>query len=200
MRAILAAREPGRNPSPEDISLVLMIPHHHYSMMKTFQDDRVHSHGDRGEAETAEALIEVSVWVMRWMRAWLRNESSGGGLTFTQGRALGCIGRTPGVSLSEVSEHLGLQAPTTSKTIEELVQLEMVIRETAGEDRRRVTLRLTDRGEEELERVTEIAARGLAELLAPLGEEDQTVVRRAVSVLLPLLVPTRTMEEVTFGE
>jgi DNA-binding MarR family transcriptional regulator len=133
-------------------------------------------------------MIEVSVRVMRLMRVRLLREGSST-LTFTQVRSLSCIGRTPGVSVSEVSDYLALGAPTTSKTIEELVQLDLVIRETAGEDRRRVTLRLTDEGATELALAMETATRGLAELLAPLGEEDRDAVRRAVSALLPLLDP-----------
>lgn len=138
--------------------------------------------------ETADSVIEVSVRVMRRVRAQLRDGAEG--LSFTQVRSLGCLAQSPGASLTDVSDFLGLQAPTASKTIDELVQAGLVRRETAADDRRRVTLHLTQDGEQVLERSVTPARKALAEVFSPLDDEERALVRQAMALLLPLLDPS----------
>jgi DNA-binding MarR family transcriptional regulator len=146
----------------------------------------------------ADSVMEVSIRVMRRVRGVLRGGSEG--LSFTQVRSLGCLHQSPGVSLSDVSDHLGLQAPTTSKTIEELVQAGLVRRDVAPDDRRRVTLHLTRDGARTLERSIAPARKALAEVISPLNPEEREVVRQAMSLLLPLLDPGAAPEMEAVGE
>lgn len=141
-----------------------------------------------GSPGLATLVIEASAMVMRRVRAELRKPEASA-LTFTQVRALACLQYTPGLSLSQVSEYLGIQAPTTSKTIEELVNEGLVRRETAVEDRRRVTLYATEAGRRELELAVVPAQRQVAERLELLSDADRELVERAMELLLPLVRP-----------
>jgi DNA-binding MarR family transcriptional regulator len=145
--------------------------------------------------EMAPRVIEVSALVMRRVRAAIRRGGEDG-LSFTQMRSLFCLHHTPGLSLSEVSEFLGIGAPTTSKTIEELVQEGLVRRETAADDRRRVTLHATEEGERALALAGAPAHRELEDLFESLSDADRDVVERAMELLLPLVKPAvRTGED-----
>ena len=148
-----------------------------------------------GASGLAPLVIEASAMVMRRVRAELRKPGASA-LTFTQVRALACLQYTPGLSLSEVSEYLGIQAPTTSKSIEELVHEGLVRRETAVEDRRRVTLYATEAGKRALKLAAEPAQRQVAARLDLLSEADRDLVERAMELLLPLVRPAgRTGEQ-----
>jgi DNA-binding MarR family transcriptional regulator len=137
---------------------------------------------------TARVVIEASALVMRRFRSEIKREGATA-LSFTQLRALSYLHDYHGVSLSDVSEFLGLQAPTTSKTIDEMVQEGLVRRETASGDRRRVVLYVTEAGEGALQRAIEPARRRLAELFSGLEESDRDSIRRGMELLLPLVRP-----------
>lgn len=134
------------------------------------------------------SLMEVSALVMRQIRAGLKHREADG-LTYSQVRSLIYLHGTPGASLSEVAEFLGIQAPTTSKLIDELVQAGLVRRQTAEDDRRKVLLEMTREGRLSLESAIRPAQLAIDNLLAPLGDEDRALVTRAMEVLYPLLLP-----------
>lgn len=140
------------------------------------------------EDGTAHLVIEVASLVIRRVRAELRQREDAA-LTFTEVRALGFVRGNPTASLSDAAEYLGLQAPTTSKVVEELVRKRLVRREPAADDRRRVTLLATPEGEAALEAAVAPARERVAELLAPLAGDERDTVRRAMELLHPLLVP-----------
>lgn len=75
-----------------------------------------------------------------------RSEASCCGVTLSQCRALVEVGRAGEVSLNELAEALSLDKSTMSRTINNLVEAELVIRELHAEDRRYVTIKLTDKG------------------------------------------------------
>jgi DNA-binding MarR family transcriptional regulator len=153
--------------------------------MKHFQDETIL--GVTPE-QAAEATVLVSAHVMRDFRDEIRRRPTYG-LTLTQLKALGYLKVSAGVSLSDVAEYLGLGAPTTSKVIDELVQHEMVRRETAAEDRRRVTLHITPRGRRSLESVRVPAVQALSQRLSTLTEEERATIARAMELLQPLFTP-----------
>jgi DNA-binding MarR family transcriptional regulator len=135
-------------------------------------------------------IVEVSALVMRRFRTEVRAAPENESLNFTQIRALACLHITPGLSLSEVSSFLGLQPPTTSKTIEGLVQEGLVRRESDADDRRRLTLYVTEEGERLLTVATRPAQEALGQVFAVLSDEDRAVVERAMRILLPIVNST----------
>ena len=96
------------------------------------------------------------------------------GLTGAQADALSVIRQAGPLSLKELGELLIAEAGHPSRLVERLVAAGLVERRTAGDDRRRVELSLTDRGRG-LERRAEAARREVLELArALIGERDVT--------------------------
>jgi DNA-binding MarR family transcriptional regulator len=153
--------------------------------MKSFQDETI---TEVTPEQATEAVVQLASHVMRDFREEVRRRPTNG-LTLTQLKALGYLKGSAGASLSEVAEWLGLGAPTTSKVIDELVQQEIVGRETDRDDRRRVTLHVTPRGRRALHTVREPAVRALAQRFEALSPEDRAMVMRAMELLEPLFGP-----------
>jgi len=79
------------------------------------------------------------------------------GVTPQQHQALLAIKGFPGrdkVTVGELAERLQLRHHSTVGLIDRLVAEKLVLRETSAEDRRRVLIRLTSRGEKILEKLT----------------------------------------------
>ena len=68
-------------------------------------------------------------------------------MTMAQCHALVEVGRAKSISLIELSETLGLDSSTLSRTVNHLVDAEMVNRETDPSNRRYVTISLTGDGQ-----------------------------------------------------
>lgn len=76
-----------------------------------------------------------------------KSEATCCGTTVSQCHAIVEIGRANEISLNELAELLGLDKSTMSRTINNLVDSKLVIRESHPEDRRYVTIKLTDEGQ-----------------------------------------------------
>ncbi|CAB1253734.1 MULTISPECIES: MarR family winged helix-turn-helix transcriptional regulator [Clostridium] len=68
------------------------------------------------------------------------------GVTISQCHAIVEIGRAQKISLNRLAEILTLDKSTMSRTINNLVENDFVIRELHPDDRRYVTIKLTDKG------------------------------------------------------
>ena len=126
---------------------------------------------------------------MRLIRTEMRSRM--GGLSVPQFRALQRLERHPGVSLSDVSDFLGMTRPSASKLVQKLVTDGLVDRKT-GDDRRRVHLFLTARGNEVISAARHEAHRQLAEYLNSLSHEELAEVSAALRTLgrvLPQATP-----------
>jgi len=77
-----------------------------------------------------------------------KSESTCCGTTISQCHAIVEIGRAKQISLNELSDLLGLDKSTMSRTINNLVEDKLVIRETHAENRRYVNIELTNKGQE----------------------------------------------------
>ncbi len=113
---------------------------------------------------------------MRRIREEMRARR-GADLTIPQFRTLLFLQRHPGSALRDVAEHLGLTPPTVSKMAAGLVSRGLIERPDSTEDRRKVELRLTARGNTLIDRVRgETVAKfaGALEKLAP-AERDKLI-------------------------
>jgi DNA-binding MarR family transcriptional regulator len=70
------------------------------------------------------------------------------GTTISKCHAIVEIGRAGEISLNELAGILGLDKSTMSRTINNLVEDNLVIRDTHPEDRRYITINLTKKGED----------------------------------------------------
>ena len=130
-------------------------------------------------------LLDVVPQIMRTIKSkWKKGPI--GGVTNPQFRILMFIQKMPGTSLQDVAQHLGLTSPTTSTTVDELVNNQLVLRDPSTEDRRKITLTLTDEGQKTLEEVFEHSRQHLAAYLSSLTTTEQEIVLEALKLLGPL--------------
>jgi len=129
----------------------------------------------------SDQLIEVVPLIMRRIRREMRRHSIPG-LSVAQFRTLIYLQRHPGTSLSEVAEFLGLTLPSASKLVDRLVMDKSVSRRIA-QDRRRVKLGLTERGQTALDLARLEAREQLSESLKLLSQEELATVSAALRVL-----------------
>ncbi len=132
--------------------------------------------------ECAHEVLDVVPLVMRAIRAEFRSHRAAD-LTVPQFRVLVFLKNNPEVSLNEVTEHLGLTPPSTSKLIDGLVGRQLVLRHTCAEDRRKVNLTLTVRGASLLETSYQETRARFEERLAVLTEAERAVVVQAMQAL-----------------
>lgn len=94
----------------------------------------------------AKELRELTRLMIRNMSFLDKSEASCCGTTIAQCHAITEIGRVKEISLNELADILKLDNSTMSRTINNLVDQQLVIRETDPQDRRYIKMRLTDKG------------------------------------------------------
>ncbi|MCW5732896.1 MAG: MarR family transcriptional regulator [Enhydrobacter sp.] len=126
--------------------------------------------------------MEVIPWVMRMLRKEFRSQRDPN-LTLPEFRALAYINRNPGCSLNEVAEHIGLEAPSTSKQVDDLVRRGLVARETDSSDRRRVRLSILPEGKERIEKANTHTRRFISAKLVNLSPQQQQQLLESLQML-----------------
>jgi DNA-binding MarR family transcriptional regulator len=98
---------------------------------------------DKKESHYLRELIRVLV---RNLGILEESEATRCGTTVSQCHAIVEIGRAKDISLNELSDLLVLDKSTMSRTINKLVDSGLAIRELHPEDRRYISIKLTDEG------------------------------------------------------
>jgi MarR family transcriptional regulator for hemolysin len=132
--------------------------------------------------ECAREVLDVVPVAMRVIRSQLRKHSATE-VSVPQFRTLAYLNRHEGTSLSEVAEYIGLSLPSMSSLVDGLVIQGLVTRQTHPEDRRRMTLKLTERGSTALRKAREATAGYLEEKLGQLSATERVTVVEAMRVL-----------------
>jgi DNA-binding MarR family transcriptional regulator len=104
-------------------------------------------------------------------------------LTTPQFRALLYLHRHPSGCLSDLAEHLGVTNPTASSIVERLVRRELTNRAPDPNERRRVLLTVTPRGEEHLETARTATRNRLAGILATLAPVERQQITAGLALL-----------------
>ncbi|MEO5814650.1 MAG: MarR family transcriptional regulator [Gemmatimonadaceae bacterium] len=156
--------------------------------MKQFHDETL------AGRQAATSVIETAWRVLDMVKTAVGRQPASG-LTLTQMRSLGFLVGSPGASLSELADDLGLQMPTTSKVVEEMVRQKWIVREVVPGNRRKLTLRITAKGRKAVAKAAEPAMTRMAELLAQLTTKERQTVERAVTLLLPLVTSARLRDD-----
>ncbi len=136
---------------------------------------------------TAYEVFESVPLLMRVIRAKF-HEQRATEISVPQFRALAYINRNAGASLSELAGHIGLTLPSMSKLIDGLVNRNLVQRNSHSEDRRKICLRLTAEGQDELRLAHDHTQAFLAEKLSDLSEDDLKAIFHAMQVLRGLFI------------
>lgn len=99
-------------------------------------------------------ILESFSEINRAIYKLLKAEADKAGITVVQLKALFRISMDPDMSLSELSEKLRLTNSTVSGVIDRLVHSEIVERTVPPENRRSISIHLTEKGERLLEKLT----------------------------------------------
>lgn len=102
------------------------------------------------------------------------------GVTTAQCHTLLEIGSKGPISLVDLAAKLGLDTSTLSRTIQGLVLLEMVDRQTNEKDRRYVALSLTEQGRRAVDKINSLYNDHFARILELLPEERRETIIKAV--------------------
>ena len=90
-----------------------------------------------------------------------------------QGRILRILSRDGALSQRELTEQLGIQPGSASETLGKLERAGLIERSPAEEDRRTVTVRLTDAGRQQIEIADSHRGERINELFSGLSEEEK---------------------------
>ena len=130
----------------------------------------------------SSSVLEAVPLVMRVIRKELRARRDPD-LTLPEFRALGFVNRNPGCPLNELAEHVGVEAPSASKLVENLVRRGLVRRIPHAVDRRRVQLSATAKGARSIERAFDHTRQFIAEHLAHLDKDEQDQLMQSMEIL-----------------
>lgn len=109
------------------------------------------------------------------------------GVTLSQCHALVEIGRAGSLTLSGLAEILGLDNSTTSRTVNNLVTRNLAQRVQDPEDRRYVTITLTDSGKEIFHTIEDRMNIRYGAIYDALPPDQQETVLESVGLLLDVL-------------
>src|ERR1700709_566312 len=98
-----------------------------------------------GPQECAEELLETVPLLMRVIRTYMRGHRAG--LTVPQFRTLCYTDSTPGSSLSDTADFIGLSLPAMSRLVDGLVEKGLIKRRANHDDRRHLRLSVTPTGQ-----------------------------------------------------
>jgi DNA-binding MarR family transcriptional regulator len=130
----------------------------------------------------ASALVETIPQLMRVIRQEMRSHGAPA-LSVPQVRTLAFLNRTPGASLGALASHLGVTAPTASTLADRLVQQGLVARAPDPDERRRVTLTLTDAGAQRFHQARLATRAQIAAMLGGLSDAQLTSVEDVLLLL-----------------
>jgi DNA-binding MarR family transcriptional regulator len=136
--------------------------------------------------ETAHDLLSMLPLLNRIMIVELRHEA-GDETTMPQFRVLGYLYETP-LTVSDVARRRRVSFQSAGELVQGLVERGWITRIPDPNDRRQSLLHLTDTGKQQYERAQGQMLERLSDLLDKLPDEDQAVIRRAMSLLQSVLV------------
>jgi DNA-binding MarR family transcriptional regulator len=133
--------------------------------------------------EVARLLVQIAPRVVQTMRARIRRAEFGS-ITVPQMRALRFIRRMPQVSLGELAEFLFISSPSASALVNRLVRQGLVLVQVPAENRRRVKLSLTAKGNAAVTKAIELTQDDIADKLRALSPSQFASIRKSLELLL----------------
>jgi DNA-binding MarR family transcriptional regulator len=136
------------------------------------------------EPDDALLLAEEIRPVLHRLLRQLRRESFGAEVSPFQKLLLAAIIQQPGIGVGELARLENLRGPTISGHVKGLLSMGLVMRDTPdGEDRRRVGLIATPKGEDVIAAMRDRRTNWLAERLRGLSPEARQAIRNALAPL-----------------
>lgn len=134
------------------------------------------------QEDCARELLEVVPLVTRAIRKELRQHRTEE-LSVPQFRTLFFLRRNPGASLVDVANHLGLTPPSTSKMVDGLLSRNLLTRQNCENDRRRIAMKLTKKGEKSLDYAVEATLESLTKKINSFLPEQIETLSHALQIL-----------------
>jgi DNA-binding MarR family transcriptional regulator len=113
-----------------------------------------------------------------------KSEATCCGTTVAQCHAIVEIGRAKEMSLNELAELLTLDKSTMSRTTNNLVESGLVVRELHAEDRRYVTIKLTDQGNEVLQSIEGSMEQYYKSIFSSIPEDKRAQVLESLQLII----------------
>jgi MarR family transcriptional regulator for hemolysin len=133
----------------------------------------------------ANELMDITPIIMHSIRTEMRS-GHGSDLTIPQFRTLRFIQYNPDTSLSTLANHLGLTLPSVSKIVDVLVRQDLIGRREAINDRRKITLTLTSKGDSILNAARINTHTRFVNILRCLSADELKIIHQAMNLLQPL--------------
>lgn len=134
--------------------------------------------------QSVDTLREVIRICVRKTGLLQKADASCCGITVAQCHTLVEIGRTKGLSLNELSELLTLDKSTMSRTVDNLVNAGLAVRQADQEDRRYMKITLTPKGSEMVQVINSSMKEYYARVLHSIPEMKRALVSEALPYLL----------------
>ncbi len=106
------------------------------------------------------------------------------GINFPQLRILFRVRAHPGIDLRTLAEHMGISASAASQQVDKLVDRNFVLRKDDPEDRRRLSLELTERGRQATGEISRASRSYLESALSSLSSDELTDLHRILGRVL----------------
>ena len=140
--------------------------------------------GDFLEIKGSQLLRELIRVLVRNLGILEKDDASGCGVTISQCHAMVEVGRAGEISLNELAEILTLDKSTMSRTINNLVEEKLVVRETHQEDRRFVTIKLSAEGEKIFQGTETAMFNYYKQVFESIPEDKRAVVLEGLQLLV----------------
>ena len=141
-----------------------------------------------GEMEPHRQLRELIRQLERKTGAMNDSQMACCNITMAQCHALVEIGRAKRISLVELSEVIGLENSTLSRTVNHLVNAEMVNRDVDLANRRYITISLTEDGQQVFDGIETCMNLYYKQILRRIPEEKQTEVLESLKLLIDAFI------------
>ncbi|MBP2643212.1 MAG: transcriptional regulator, MarR family [Firmicutes bacterium] len=139
----------------------------------------------------AQLLRESLRIMVRKLGILDREEASCCGITLSQSYTIVEIGRAGTMSVNLLTEHLGVDKSTVSKSVDKLVNNGILVRDTDPEDRRSVILSLSNKGQTVFEEIEKRTVAYFEEVIAALPNDKCEQVIESLQYLVQALKGNR---------
>ena len=143
------------------------------------------------ELNQAELLRENLRLLVRKLGVLERGEASCCGITMSQCHTIVEIGKAGGMSVNVLAGALGLDKSTVSRSVDKLVSDGIIVRRADPDDRRYVTLRLSDKGQSIFEQMEKRMAEYFEEVAAALPGDKREQIVESLGYLAQALKDSR---------
>lgn len=127
--------------------------------------------------ESVENLETAEVWELllkahKLLRKMLQSEAYKEGLTFNDVSLLYLAKSKGEVTVTDIANYLDVSKSTVVEMVEKLSSMGLIVKEKGSTDRRLTLIRVTEKGEEVLEKVRERYRAFIEKIIARVGDED----------------------------